>query len=77
MSSTTSVISADRHERLRQFLKDLWDYRELFWTFLERDVKVRYKQTGFAQPALTSGHPPGKSLDEPTLNWRFGVSSLA
>jgi lipopolysaccharide transport system permease protein len=40
-----TVISADRHERIRQFLKDLWDYRELFWTFVERDVKVRYKQT--------------------------------
>jgi lipopolysaccharide transport system permease protein len=41
----TTVISAERHERVRQFLKDLWDYRELFWTFVERDVKVRYKQT--------------------------------
>lgn len=40
-----TVISAERHERFRQFLKDLWDYRELFLTFLERDIKVRYKQT--------------------------------
>jgi lipopolysaccharide transport system permease protein len=40
-----TVISAERHERLQQFLKDLWDYRELFYTFLERDLKVRYKQT--------------------------------
>ncbi len=38
-------ISADRRERFRQFLTDLWDYRELFWTFVERDIKVRYKQT--------------------------------
>lgn len=45
MIASTTVISAERHERLRQFLKDLWDYRELFWTFVERDVKVRYKQT--------------------------------
>ena len=46
MNTTTStVISAERHERIRQFLRDLWDYRELFWTFVERDVKVRYKQT--------------------------------
>ena len=44
-TSATTVISAERHERLRQFLKDLWDYRELFYTFLERDVKIRYKQT--------------------------------
>ena len=39
------MISAERHDRIRQFLKDLWEYRELFWTFVERDVKVRYKQT--------------------------------
>ncbi len=44
---TTTVISAERHERIRQFLKDLWHYRELFWTFVERDIRVRYKQTAF------------------------------
>jgi lipopolysaccharide transport system permease protein len=44
MTSVT-VISAERHERLRQFLRDLWEYRELFLTFLVRDLKVRYKQT--------------------------------
>ena len=44
-ATTTIVISAERHERIRQFVRDLWDYRELFWTFVERDVKVRYKQT--------------------------------
>ncbi len=44
-ASSTTVISADTRERLRQFLKDLWDYRELFYTFLERDLKIRYKQT--------------------------------
>ena len=44
-ATTTTVISAERHERIRQFVRDLWDYRELFWTFVERDVKVRYKQT--------------------------------
>lgn len=43
--TTTTIISAERHERIRQFMRDLWDYRELFWTFVERDVKVRYKQT--------------------------------
>ena len=43
--TTTTIISAERHERIRQFVRDLWDYRELFWTFVERDVKVRYKQT--------------------------------
>jgi len=61
MSAATTIISADQHERLRQFLKDLWDYRELFWTFVERDIKVRYKQTALGviwvilQPLLMSG----------------------
>jgi len=45
VANTVTIISAERHERLRQFLKDLWDYRELFLTFVQRDVKVRYKQT--------------------------------
>lgn len=26
-------------------LKEIWEYRELFWTFVVRDIKVRYKQT--------------------------------
>jgi lipopolysaccharide transport system permease protein len=58
---STTVISADRQERLRQFLKDLWDYRELFWTFVERDIKVRYKQTALGvlwvvlQPLFVAG----------------------
>lgn len=26
-------------------LKEIWEYRELFWTFVMRDIKVRYKQT--------------------------------
>ena len=58
--SSTTVISADRQERLRQFLKDLWDFRELFYTFLQRDLKVRYKQTALGavwvvlQPVTTT-----------------------
>ena len=61
ITSSTTVISAERHERLRQFLKDLWDYRELFYTFLERDLKVRYKQTALGaiwvilQPLVATG----------------------
>lgn len=57
---TTTVISANQHERLRQFLKDLWDYRELCLTFVERDLKVRYKQTAIGvlwvvlQPIFTT-----------------------
>jgi len=55
-----TVVSADRHERWRQFLQDLWEYRELFLTFLERDLKVRYKQTALGvvwvvlQPLVTT-----------------------
>jgi len=26
-------------------LRELWEYRELFWAFVVRDIKVRYKQT--------------------------------
>jgi len=35
-------------------LKELWDYRELFYIFTWRDVKVKYKQTvlGFAWAVL-------------------------
>ncbi len=60
-SLSTTVISAERQERLSQFLKDLWDYRELFWTFVERDIKVRYKQTALGviwvvlQPLFVAG----------------------
>lgn len=25
--------------------QEIWEYRELFWTFVVRDIKVRYKQT--------------------------------
>jgi lipopolysaccharide transport system permease protein len=47
ITTGTTVVSAERQERLGQFLKDLWSFRELFWTFVERDIKVRYKQTAF------------------------------
>ena len=29
----------------RQYIKDLWTYRELFWLLSWRDILVRYKQT--------------------------------
>jgi len=59
--STITVISADRHERVRQLFTDVWEYRELFYTFLERDLKVRYKQTALGaiwvvlQPLFVTG----------------------
>src|SRR3974390_3706445 len=40
-------------------LKELWDYRELLYFFVWRDVKIRYKQTAIGvawvilQPLLT------------------------
>jgi lipopolysaccharide transport system permease protein len=37
------VIEADRVER--QYWRDLWRYRELFFFFAWRDLLVRYKQT--------------------------------
>ena len=37
------VIEAGHSER--QYWKDLWRYRELFWFLAWRDVLVRYKQT--------------------------------
>jgi lipopolysaccharide transport system permease protein len=46
------------HEKLSLGIKELWQYRELFFFFTWRDIKVKYKQTffGFAwavfQPLL-------------------------
>ena len=43
----------------KQYWKDLWNYRELFYFLAWRDVKVRYKQTvvgiawAFIRPVLT------------------------
>lgn len=37
------IIEADRIER--QYWRDLWNYRELFFFFAWRDLLVRYKQT--------------------------------
>ena len=42
-NSTGLVIEAGRTER--QYWKDLWRYRELFYFLAWRDILVRYKQT--------------------------------
>jgi lipopolysaccharide transport system permease protein len=42
---SVTEIRAGVHESWRQLLQDLWRYRELFLSFVERDLKVRYKQT--------------------------------
>jgi len=36
-------IEAGRANRL--YIKDLWEYRELFWILAQRDISVRFKQT--------------------------------
>ena len=50
-------------------LAELWEYRELLYFFVWRDIKVRYKQTviGVAwvilQPLMTMGVLPSSSAD--------------
>ncbi len=59
MAATTDelVIEAGRSEK--NYWKDLWRYRELFYILSWRDIKVRYKQTvigaawGVIRPLLT------------------------
>ncbi|MEB3273691.1 MAG: ABC transporter permease [Prochlorothrix sp.] len=42
-SEATLIIEAGRTER--QYWKDIWRYRELFYFLAWRDILVRYKQT--------------------------------
>lgn len=52
-----TYIEAGKATRL--YLKDIWEYRELFWILAKRDILVRYKQTvigivwAVIQPLLT------------------------
>ncbi len=43
MQDSITVITANKQTSLR--LKELWEYRELFYFFSWRDIKVKYKQT--------------------------------
>ncbi|KJH71845.1 ABC transporter permease [Aliterella atlantica] len=43
ISQTETIIEAGRTEK--QYWKDLWKYRELFYFLAWRDILVRYKQT--------------------------------
>lgn len=58
-ASPTILISANRRDHLLQYLRDLWEYRDVLQVLVWRDIKVRYKQTvlGVAwvilQPTLT------------------------
>jgi lipopolysaccharide transport system permease protein len=53
------VLRIRASQRLRLNLKDLWEYRELLYFLVWRDIKVRYKQTALGaawallQPLLT------------------------
>src|SRR5215510_3013126 len=53
------VIRIEPSNRLTLGLKELWDYRELLYFLVWRDVKVRYKQTAIGaawaiiQPLMT------------------------
>jgi lipopolysaccharide transport system permease protein len=61
--STLPVTTISAHSRVRflQYLRDLWNYRDLFLALVERDVKVRYKQTALGvawvviQPLFVAG----------------------
>jgi len=44
MSNNVTIIKPQRGSR-RLRLNELWEYRELVWMMMLRDVKVRYKQT--------------------------------
>lgn len=54
-----TIISSKPSIQLRQALRDLWEYRELFFAFVSRDLMVRYKQTALGvswvilQPLIT------------------------
>jgi lipopolysaccharide transport system permease protein len=58
MSLPVTVIRPKRFFHLSD-LKELWNYRELFYFFSWRDIKVRYKQTAIGifwavlQPFIT------------------------
>jgi lipopolysaccharide transport system permease protein len=57
--SDTVVRSIQRISMNNQWLKETWEYRELFYFFVWRDIKVKYKQSllgvgwAFIQPLFT------------------------
>jgi ABC-type polysaccharide/polyol phosphate export permease len=61
MRSLSDEITINSNEQGKINFRELWLYRELFYFFAWRDIKVRYKQTilgaGWAilQPALATG----------------------
>lgn len=61
MRSLTTDITITANKRNSVNLRELWLYRELFYFFAWRDIKVRYKQTALGaswailQPFLATG----------------------
>ena len=59
--SETTVIEAGQRHNLAHFFLEIWRYRDLLISFVERDVKLRYKQAALGvtwvvmQPVLTAG----------------------
>ena len=44
MTVETTIIGPELAQRsLRENLRELWGYRALIWTMIERDLRVRYK----------------------------------
>jgi lipopolysaccharide transport system permease protein len=61
MTSDITTISAESTTRWRQLMIDLWLYRDLLISLVERDIKLRYRQTAMGviwvilQPLVTAG----------------------
>jgi lipopolysaccharide transport system permease protein len=59
MAATTDELIIEAGKTEKNYWRDLWRYRELFYILSWRDVKVRYKQTvigaawGVVRPLLT------------------------
>ena len=45
MNNNEKFIVIEAREKDKQYLADLWRFRELFYFLSWRDIKVRYKQT--------------------------------
>ena len=95
-----TVSSSIRHRPLltirppgrwaRLSLRELWLYRDLLYTFAQRDVKIRYKQTALGviwvilQPLLAAaifvfvfGVIAGMPSETETIGWLKSRSSLS
>lgn len=54
-----TIISPGSRRSFLYNFQEIWTYRELFWTLVERDIRIRYKQTliggawAILQPLMT------------------------